>query len=82
MRHPDPIKDKASGAAGYVGEAAIDRGIDGKNGNAQGATVIVFLASYSIEEFRQHHAAHGHRVREMAARLALAVLRLIWRVLP
>lgn len=44
--------------------------------------VPVFRASYNLEELRQYHAARGHRVREVAARVALVALRLVWRVLP
>jgi hypothetical protein len=36
MLRPDPRKDKASGAAGSVGEAGVGVGIDEKNGNAHG----------------------------------------------
>lgn len=80
MRTPEMI------APGRGNGAGADGGVQGRSDKANsalhGATVIVFRASYSLEELRQHHAAHGNRVREIAARVALAALRLVWRALP
>jgi hypothetical protein len=46
------------------------------------ATVLIFLAAYSLEERRQNREAHGQRIRQAACRFGLVLLRLIWRALP
>jgi hypothetical protein len=95
MRTPEMIAPGRGNGAG-AGETAVEGGIDKAHDRPHGAAISqcradsiclaiavpIFCASYSLEELRQYRAARGHRVREVAARVALMALRLVWRALP
>lgn len=92
-----PFDMKTPGCGGQaLGETAVQRGSDSQQITPHCPTIAqrradsiclaiavpIFCASYSLEELRQYRAARGHRVREVAARVALMALRLVWRALP
>lgn len=86
---PRPLDVETPGRGDGAGaEGGVQWRLNGANSKPHCPTIAqrcadsIFRVSYSLEELRQYHAEHGNLVREIAARISLVALRLVWRVLP